>query len=75
MASQAELPHIYTAGDLAADAKIDITLSRLPRRDSNLPKVLCLAGLALIVTIASFTIYHSRKIKANKVSTNETRLE
>ena len=75
MVSQAKFSRIYTANDLASQTKIDINLSRLPRRDSNLPKVLCLVGLALIVTIASFTIYYSRKIKANKVSTNETRLE
>lgn len=75
MASQSKLPRIYTAGDLAADTKIDINLSRLPRRDSNLTKLFCLVGLALMVIIALFTIYHNRTIKTDKVCTNETYLE
>lgn len=75
MASQAKLPRIYSAGDLAADTKIDINLSRLPCQNGKLLKALCLAGLALIVIIALFTIYHSRTIKTDKVCTNETHLE
>ena len=66
MASRDRLPRVYTAGNLAPKAKIDINLSRLPRKNSKMSQVICVAGLALIVTAALFTIYYNRVIKAGR---------
>jgi len=74
MASRDRLPRIYTAGNLAAEERIEINLSRLPHRDCKLPEVLCAAGLALIVIAALFTIYYN-KTETNKSCSNETTLK
>lgn len=68
MASHSRFSSVYTAAGLAADTKVNIKLSALPRRDCGLLEIACVVGLCLIVIIALITMYYNRKIMKVKSS-------
>jgi len=60
MQSRSRLSGVYTAGDLPAGTRIEITLSRLPRRGNGLAEAICVAGLGLIIITAFLTLLQQK---------------
>ncbi len=50
--------HIYTAHDLAAGTKVEIKLTDLPRRNSQLSGIVCILGLEVIIIAALLTLLY-----------------
>lgn len=61
--SRSRFAAVYTAGNLHPGRNVEMVLTSLPQPDTLLAQYLCIAGLALIIIIALFTISSARAAK------------